>query len=685
MKHEHKNIASKILGLMLVFWSVSGIASQTPSATEPVAPGEAAKPAQPEGTGDKNQGDEQVQTLRTRRPVVLSASRNPERPENEAITVETISGDYLANSGSSNIADALSYQPGLYVSYAGSRGDTVQMGGLPPEYSLVLINGRRVIGKNEEAINLSRLNLNDVDHIEIVKGAGSAIYGSEAVGGVVNIITRPVSAPVEYKVLAGGGELGKLNVDAMAGTKTGIFSNKTDVSFRQLEQYSISSADPKLTGRGFGNWQVSDQLQFDVSKGWQLGLDVNAVQRRENGVTRTTAYLDERKESQITAGTLFSKSQLSDTQQLNVDLNYSHFFDRYVQDFQNPATRDITTDTRENYGSSLVHYNWGWLSNQTLTLGSENIWERMESDRIATAVPGVAGVKERTRHAGYAENKWVIWRDMNIILQPAVRYDYVQSHSSAVSPRIGFRIDPVRDVTLKAGYGWGFRAPSLKELNYDFVQANQRILGNTNLKSEVSQSWNAGLSWSVTERISLYVNGYYHLIRDKVARVLDRTVGATQYYIHTNADYAESRSGEIGGELHFLRYFALKLGYTYTQAVAQFTTTDATTRITSSMVRPLDGQATHTASATLSFDQRRWGLNVSVSALGVGNRPFYNRTTRETEYRSPYTDLQCRITKKVGYGTSVFISGENLTNDFNETTLVRPPRSFWGGIIVQNF
>ena len=636
--------------------------------------------------GDFSAEEEKPLQLRARRPVVLTASRNNERPEDEVINVETISGHYLANSGSSNIAEALSYQPGLYVSYQGSRGDTVQMGGLPPEYSLVLINGRRVIGKNEEAINLSRLNLTDVDRIEVMKGAGSAIYGSEAVGGVVNIITRPASAPMEYKVLAGGGELGKFNLDAMAGSKLGIFSNKTDVSFRQLEQYSISSSDPALKGRGFGNWQISDQLQFDVAKNWQVGVDVNAVQRRENGVTRTTAYIDERKESQLTSGTLFSKSRLTDAQQLNVDLNYSYFFDRYVQDYQNPATRDSTTDTKERFSSGLIHYNYSWMSNQTLTLGTENIWEQMESDRIATTTPGAAGVKERMRHAGYAENKWIISRDLNLILQPAVRYDYSSTHRDAVSPRVGLRVDPVRDVTLKAGYGWGFRAPSLKEMYYDFVSgANQRVLGNPDLKPEVSQSYNAGLAWTIVPGIIVSGNGYYHLIRDKIARVLDHTVGVTQFYLHTNADYAESKSGELGGEFHFLRYFSVRLGYTYTEATAQFTTTDAATKVTSSMVRPLDGQAKHTGSATFMMEQRRWGLNLSVSVFGVGERPFYNRATRETEYRSPYTDLQFRITKAVGIGTSVFISGENLTNDYNDTNLIRPPRSFWGGIIVQNF
>lgn len=632
---------------------------------------------------------EKLPQLRTRRPVVLTASRNPERPEDEVVHVETIPGEYLANSGSSNIAEALSYQPGLYVSYQGSRGDTVQMGGLPPEYSLVLINGRRVIGKNEEATNLSRLNLTDVDRIEVMKGASSAIYGSEAVGGVVNIITRPVSAPIEYKILAGGGELGRFNLDAVAGTKAGIFTNKTDVSFRQMEQYSISSADPKLKGRGFGNWQVSNQLQFDATKHWQLGVDINAIHRRENGVAYASApatYQDEHKQSQLTSGTLFSKSRLSAAQQLNVDLNYSYFFDRYMQDYQDPAKKDTTTDTQEKFASSLIHYNWHYLSNQTLTLGNENIWERMASDRLATPTPGTMSTKERTRHAVYAENKWILLRDINLILQPAVRYDYVSAQDDAVSPRFGLRFDPVRDVTVKAGYGWGFRSPSLKELNYDFFSGPFRVLGNPDLKSERSQSYNVGISWMIIPQITVSANGYYHLVRNKITRVLDQVIGSTQIYTHTNADFAESKTGELASEFHFLRYFALRLGYTYTETTAQYTSTDSVTKITSSMVRPLDGQANHTGSATFSFDHRRWGLRISVSAFGVGERPFYVRTGGgRTVYASPYTDMQFRITKSIGYGASVFLSGENLTNDFNETYLVRPPRSFWGGIIVQNF
>lgn len=630
--------------------------------------------------------DDDAVRLRAKKPVVITASRNPEKSEDEVIPVETISGAYLSQSGSSNIAEALSYQPGLYVSYNALRGDTVQVGGLPPEYSLILINGRRVIGKNEEATSINRLNLNDVDRIEIVKGAGSAIYGSEAVGGIINIITRSVNAPVEYKVLAGGGELGKFNLDATLGTKQGLFSNKTDVSFRQLDEYRISATDPKLMGRGYGNWQVSDQLQFDLSERWKVGLDLNAVDRRERGVAKTTAYLNEGKQSQLASGTLFSKSNFSPTQSLNVDVNYSYFDDTYIQDFQNPLTKDVTTRTKENYASALFHYNWLWATNQSLTLGMENMGESMVSDRMAGSTPNTPGSAERFRYAGYAENKWVIVRSLNMILQPALRYDYVQAHSDALSPRLGFRIDPVQNVTLQAGYGWGFRAPSLKELHYDFSYGTiMRVQGNPDLKSEKSQSYNAGITWRAAPWLILSSNGYYHIIRDKITRVLDHTVGMMQFYSHVNADYVESKSAELQAELRLVRYITLRAGYTITEAIAQYTSTDTATKKTSSMVRTLDGQAAHIGSATFLLDYRPWGFKFSVSALVIGERPVYNKLTRTTEARSPYTDLQARITKTISHGVSAFISAENLMNNFNETDLIRPPRSFWGGVIVQNF
>jgi len=286
---------------------------------------------------------------------------------------------------------------------------------------------------------------------------------------------------------------------------------------------------------------------------------------------------------------------------------------------------------------------------------------------------GNVPTRERTRNALYAENKWVILRDYNLILQPGVRYDFTSTSRDAVSPRIGVRIDPVRDITLKAGYGWGFRAPTLKEMNYDFVQGTTRILGNGELRPEVSRTYNAGIAYRATQRLTFSVNGYYHQISDKINRMLDRVIGATQYFVHTNVDAVESTVGEVGSELRFLKYFSVKLGYAYT---------DARDRTSG---RTLDGQARHTGSATFSFMHHRYGLNVSLSAFGVGERPFYNKTTRLTEYRSPYTDLQFRITKSVGFNTSLFVSGENLTNEFNESTLVRPPRSFWAGVIIQNF
>ena len=611
--------------------------------------------------------------------IVITASRNPENKKEEATTTLVIERNYLARGGFHTVADPLGYQQGLNISYDNARGEHLTMGGLPPEYSLILINGRRVIGKNDNATNLSRLLANDIGQIEIVKGASSAIYGSEAIGGVVNIITRPVSAPLEYSATVAGGELGRFNLDLVTGFSLESVSNKLDISHRQLDTYQLSKEDPQLRGRGFSEWQVFDQLLFKPADGWELGTEWNVLARDEGGVGRrvarngTVSYLDETKLTHMASGSLFSRAALSETQQLNLDINYSWFFDRYNEDYHDPAKTDTRTDTTERFANTLTHYNINWSAANSLSLGMENIWEDMTSDRIA------GGLQQRIRHAVYAENKWLAYRPLNIILQPALRYDAIDDGSSALSPRFAFRTDPVKDLTFKLGYGMGFRAPTLKELNYEFNLGMYRIEGNPNLRPETSVSYNAELSYAITRHIALMVSGYHHNIRDKINRMFSHYEGTgpiplrTQVFIHDNIEQVESNSLEAGSDIRLMRFFTLHVGYTHT--VARDLTND----------RPLDGQALHRANLNFIFDYYPLGLTTVISGLWVSERPFYDKTLKTTEYRDAYEDIRVRITKQLYRETSLFLTGENLTNRYNESTLIRPPRTFWGGIRVTNF
>lgn len=125
---------------------------------------------------------------------VVTASRSPERLEDSAVATEVITRSDILASGARDASELLAAHPGLQVvqTFAGA---TVQLQGLSPEYVLVLVDGERVAGRVAGSVDLSRLSTEDIEQVEVVKGPSSVLYGSDAVAGVVNLITRRARRP----------------------------------------------------------------------------------------------------------------------------------------------------------------------------------------------------------------------------------------------------------------------------------------------------------------------------------------------------------------------------------------------------------------------------------------------------------------------------------------------------------
>ncbi len=121
--------------------------------------------------------------------IVVTGSRRAQPLAETTTATEVITRDDIKNSGSENIAGLLSHHPGLDVQQS-FRGSDVRMQGLSSTYVLILVDGERAIGRIGGAIDLQRFPLEDVERVEIIKGPSSALYGSDALAGVINIITR---------------------------------------------------------------------------------------------------------------------------------------------------------------------------------------------------------------------------------------------------------------------------------------------------------------------------------------------------------------------------------------------------------------------------------------------------------------------------------------------------------------
>ena len=129
-------------------------------------------------------------TVQTLEPVVITGTRTEHRVSDSPVDVQLITDTDIRRSGARDVAELLEREGGVYVSRQAGRGTRIEMQGLASEHVLILINGQRVIGRINGAIDLTRLRVAQIQRIEIVKGPSSALYGSDALGGVINIITR---------------------------------------------------------------------------------------------------------------------------------------------------------------------------------------------------------------------------------------------------------------------------------------------------------------------------------------------------------------------------------------------------------------------------------------------------------------------------------------------------------------
>ena len=181
-----------------------------------LAPGAAA-----DGGGDPDQdgdGDGEV--------IVISDSRR-ERPRTETtVATEVVTRDQIEESGARNVAELLADHPGLDV-VRSLRGSAVRMQGLDPTYVLVLVDGERTLGRVGGALDLESFAVDQIERIEIVKGPSSALFGADALAGVINIITRDAERPVDGELRLTYGSLDSLAVSAGVGLRKGGWRGRT--------------------------------------------------------------------------------------------------------------------------------------------------------------------------------------------------------------------------------------------------------------------------------------------------------------------------------------------------------------------------------------------------------------------------------------------------------------------------
>jgi outer membrane receptor for ferrienterochelin and colicins len=393
---------------------------------------------------------------RTLEEVVITSTRTETKLSNVAVPVKIISQISIQQSGQLRLRDVLTEQAGLYITNGFGAG--VQMQGLNPDYTLILLNGEPLVGRTAGVLDLNRISVSNIKKIEIVKGPSSSLYGSEAMAGVINIITdQTASKSIETGIRYGFGNsekgwiapVGKdvfKNIDYNLNLKTIIGKTSLQlssniyyldgISYRPHSTATIAQPIYRTTNQLNLSRKLSSKLGFNLSmrNGYDYikqefavtnnGAIINSFGREANNDFNVNPTLTYRINKNTSSFLKLYTTIYSGSQRLNFsDKPDSVYNDEFKQHFYR-----VENQTDFNHNTYRVSIGAGY----TIDQANSTRYDRVENN------------KTNQIFYGFAQHEWNPTNKLFII--SGVRYDHNQLFAAAFSPKIAIRYNPGKSI-----------------------------------------------------------------------------------------------------------------------------------------------------------------------------------------------------------------------------------------------
>ena len=438
--------------------------------------------------------------------VVVTATRTPKALKDAPVVTRLITANDIKIADATNIQDLLTEQmPGLEFGYAMNQETSLNMNGFGGNAVLFLVDGERLAGETMDNVDYSRLNLDNVGRIEIVKGAASALYGANAVAGVINIISRENSEPWTANVNTRYNDFNKeWRHGGSFSFNAGKWNSQTSIQRTTSDEVQLTSPFDTESNilhiYGGETFNVKERLTYKLSDKVKLigrGGYFNRISKRSN---YDDHYMD------YSAG-LKSVMTLSE----NDNLEISYGFDQYdkARYVNGERTHDHDYTNRQNTVRALYSHIFG---KNTLTAGADFL-----NDYLTTYQFANNGSKTQNSYDAFAQFDYNPLQWLNIVA--SLRHDYFSASSQhATTGRLAL-MTKWKGFSIRANYAGGFRAPTLKEMYMNFDMAGmQMIYGNPDLKPEKSNNFNLALEHTgrvknagfFTGQYSITLMGYYN-------------------------------------------------------------------------------------------------------------------------------------------------------------------------------
>jgi outer membrane receptor for ferrienterochelin and colicins len=508
---------------------------------------------------------------------VVTGQYSENSPEKAVQKITIIDKKKIEKMAAVNLKDVLTNEMNIRISQDNILGSGMSLQGMSGENVKILIDGVPVVGRLNGNVDLSQMNLNDIERIEIIEGPMSVNYGTNALAGVINLITK-TNKGKKLNVIANSynENIGQYNLDASVSV-----SNKNhSLSFSGGRNYFDGWVDGDAT---FGkNQRIADSTRY---KSWKpkeqfFGKANYNYQLIDGNIKYTIGYFDEKISNRGLPRNPYGETAFDDyyyTTRIDnsVIINKKFSKDKHIKatiaynDYQrikNTFYKDLTTleqTQTENLGDQDTTKFNQWVIRSSFSTSKDSVKVNYEigTDINVEEAFGVR-IENKTQqmgdYAGYASIEYRPFE--NTIIRPGVRYAYNTNYQAPITPSINLK-QTVGKFNIRTSYARGFRAPSLKELYFDFVDINHNIIGNTDLKAEQSNNFN--LSTNYIKVIKSYVlkmelSTFYNQIENLIT--LAQSNGTEYSYVNIG-DY-QTHGFQLNNNISF-NHFKFGIGGSY--------------------------------------------------------------------------------------------------------------------------
>lgn len=522
---------------------------------------------------------------------IVSGSRQEELREALNTKVDVISQQRIRDTGYESVAEVLQELPGVVTRRgtqgAGAAGEQVQ--GIDSRQVLVLFDGQPIIGARgikRGALNLDRQSVNNLERVEVVKGASSALYGSDAIGGVINQISREPNAPLELGATLSGGSQGRADYRGDLGFAREKLSAFLSGERHKQNPFDLTPMTFDTTGAGYHRTDAYAQVKYKFTpnfalSAWARSYWTNEVGRARGEEGNQTSSVDEDSQTFNLQGDW----QLNERTALQTRGYYARF-DEISDNVLVPNTRPIAPGNLfERYGK--------FDAALTCILGQRQLLQAGGS----WATNRYRGFNRLADDSGNQADTSSLWAQDKLSFNRAtitlgLRFDHHSIFGNAVSPKAGLNFRLTDNWRLRASYGRGFRAPDLGQLFYRFLNPTNlyQVIGNPNLRPEYAHSVQLGSEFSLPNRRARFgVNLFYNNVQDLIDSVslgfvatpqqlndlaAREGIDLTQFrpalgrllFLYKNIAEAVTQGVEFDGEVKPGRGFSVSGAYTYLNA-----------------------------------------------------------------------------------------------------------------------